>query len=107
MEKLAELIGNRFREIRKEKGLKQEDMESFGISYRYYQKIEAGKANLTLNTIEKIARALKIDPRELFVLPLDASGEFNELAALVGKVISKKDKKSARKLNVIIREILR
>jgi len=67
MEKLAVLIGTRIKDIRKEKGLKQEDMEGFGISYKYYQKIETGKVNITLNTIEKIAKALNVDSRELFI----------------------------------------
>ena len=106
MEKLAVLIGNRIKEIRKEKGLKQEDMEGFGISYKYFQKIETGKVNVTLKTLEKIASALDIDARDLFILPLDKSKEINELAALVKEIIRKDDRKSARKLNTFIREIL-
>jgi len=107
MEKLAELIGNRLKEIRREKGLKQEDMEGFGISYKYYQKIETGKVNVTLETIEKIAGALGTDARSIFALPLNKSREVNELAALVGVIIEKGDRKSARKLNLFIKEILR
>lgn len=106
METLAKLIGNRIREIRKEKGLRQEDMEDFGLSYRYYQNIETGKANVTLNTIEKIARALEIEVEALFFFPLDRSKEANELVALINQLIRKKDMKSIRKLNLIIREIL-
>ena len=74
MEKLAVLIGNRIKEIRKERGLKQEDMERFGLSYKYYQKIERGKVNVTLGTIEKIARALDMDVRELFPFPWESPG---------------------------------
>lgn len=106
MEKLAKLIGNRIKGIRKERGLRQEDMEEFGISYRYYQKIESGKANVTLNTIEKIAGAFKIDPVELLALPLGKSRETNELAVSVAEIIRKDDKKAARKLNLLIKEIL-
>ncbi len=106
MGKLSVLIGNRIREIRKKKGLRQEDMEGFGINYKYYQRIETGKANVTLNTIEKIAIALKIDPLELFILPLDKSAEINELASLITEIIQKNDKKSAKKLNLLIKEIL-
>ena len=106
MGKLAVLIGNRIKEIRKGKGLKQEDMEGFGISYKYYQKIERGKVNITLNTIEKIAKALDIDARELFILRLDKSKKINELAALIREIIKKNDKKSAMKLNLFIKEIL-
>jgi len=58
MGKLSILIGNRIKELRKRKGLKQEDMEKFGINYKYFQKIEGGRANVTLQTLEKIAKAL-------------------------------------------------
>ena len=106
MGKLAVLIGNRIREIRKEKGLKQEDMEGFGISYRYYQKIESGRANVTLNTIEKIAGAFKIDATELFILPLGEPREINELSAVIVSLVKKNDRKALRKLNLFIKEIL-
>jgi len=106
MKKLSVLLGNRIKEIRKEKGLRQEDMEGLGISYKYYQKIESGKVNVTLNTIEKIADALSVDASDFFVLPLDNSREVNELAAQVRQIIKKRDKKSIKKLNLFIKEIL-
>ena len=106
MGKLPVLIGNRIREIRKKKGLRQEDMEGFGISYKYYQRIETGKTNVTLNTIEKIASAFGIDPTEFFILPPNKSNEVNELAASIIEIIRKNDKKSARKLSLLIKEFL-
>jgi transcriptional regulator with XRE-family HTH domain len=106
MGKLAVLIGDRIRAIRKERGLKQEDMEMFGLSYKYYQKIERGKVNVTITTLEKIAKALDIDTKELFVFPLDKSREVNELVALIGEIIKKDDRKTARKLSLFIKEIL-
>jgi transcriptional regulator with XRE-family HTH domain len=106
MEKLAVIIGDRIRAIRKKRGLKQEDMERFGLSYKYYQKIERGKVNVTLSTLEKIAKALDIDIKELFVFPLDKSRDVNELVALIGEIIKNNDKKTAKKLNLFIKEIL-
>lgn len=92
---LAKLIGEKLREIRKAKGLRQEDMEALGINYKYYQKIEAGKINLTLKSIEKISQALKIDPRDLFFYE-------GELAGLLSG-LSKKD---IRKIKIFLKEIL-
>jgi transcriptional regulator with XRE-family HTH domain len=106
MEKLSELIGNRLKEIRKEKGLRQEDMDGLGLSYKYYQRIEAGKVNLTLNTLEKIAKALSIDVTDLFILPLSTSKEINKLTAQINKIIKTKDNKAIRKLNLFIGDIL-
>ena len=106
MENLSVLIAKRIKEIRKEKGLRQEDMEGFGFNYRYYQKIESGKANITLNTIERIAKAFEIKPSEFFTLPLDSSNETDELTSLINQLIKKKDRKSIRKITVFIKEIL-
>ena len=79
MADLAFLIGKRIREIRRRKGLRQEDVEALGISYKYFQKVETGKANVTLKTIEKIASALKVDPTEFFDFPKAKSSEFVKL----------------------------
>ena len=106
MEKLAVLIGKRLKELRKLRGLNQEDMENFGLNYRYYQKIETGRANVTLATLEKIARALNADPAELFILPLGTSKEQNEIAVMFSEMMKKKDKRALKKLKVFIRDIL-
>jgi transcriptional regulator with XRE-family HTH domain len=103
---LAKLIGNRIKEMRKRKGLRQEDMENFGLNYRYYQDIEAGKANLTLATIAKIASALDVDVTDLFSMPFSPSTEGAELISEVEKIVRKDDRDAIRKLMVVIREII-
>lgn len=62
-------LGKRIKQLRKEKGLRQEDMEDHGIAYKYYQRIEAPgskPANITMRTLLKIANALEVEPREFF-----------------------------------------
>ena len=66
---LANLIGRRLRETRVAQGLRQQDMEGRGISYKYYQRIESGKVNLTLRSLEKLASALGIKIIDLFQRP--------------------------------------
>ena len=52
--------------LRKKKKMTQEDMESFELSLRQYQRIESGQTvNITLSNIFKIARAFKIKPSQL------------------------------------------
>jgi transcriptional regulator with XRE-family HTH domain len=68
-ENLANLVGRRLREIRLAQGLRQEDMQGKGISYKYYQRIEAGKVNLTLRSLEKLTSALGIKALDLFQRP--------------------------------------
>ena len=59
------LAGRRARQLRKAKGLTQEDMNRFGFEYRYYQRIEYGERNISLKTINKLARAFGVHPSEL------------------------------------------
>ena len=61
-------LGKRIAKLRKDKGLRQEDMEDFGIAYKYYQRIEAPgsrPANITMKTLLKIARSLEVEPFDL------------------------------------------
>ena len=60
------LIGKRVRQLRTEKGLRQEDMCEFGFDYKYYQRIEYGEKNLTLKTLNKLAKAFDVPVAELF-----------------------------------------
>ena len=44
----------------------QEDAaDIMGFHYKYYQKIESGSVNLTLDSIEKISKAFGISPKKL------------------------------------------
>jgi len=68
-EELARKLGKRIQKLRKARGLRQEDMEEFGIPYKYYQRIESPgshPANLTLKTLLKIANAFEVELAELF-----------------------------------------
>lgn len=64
--RLMRLVGRRARELRIAKGLKQEDMCRFGFEYKYYQRIEYGEKNVTLRTLDKLARAFGVPVSELF-----------------------------------------
>jgi len=57
----------RLRSLRKQRGFTQERFaEAAGLSYKYYQQIEAGrKRDLRLSTLTKIAGALRIEVSEL------------------------------------------
>jgi len=52
-------LGRRVREIRKRKGLSQEDMISFGFSARHWQQIEAGRP-ITLRTLLRICDTFRM-----------------------------------------------
>ncbi len=58
-------FGNRCRELRKERGLTQEQMADLGFSTRFYQRIEAGKP-IHFNTVLKLKNAFAVTLSQLF-----------------------------------------
>ena len=61
-------LAKRIRELRKKRGLTQEKTaETAGLKYKYFQRVEGKKPpNMRVETIEKIAKALKIQIADLF-----------------------------------------
>lgn len=59
-------LGKRIKEIRIKGGYSQEELASLAKLHRtYISDIERGGRNVSVENIEKIARALKIEPSEL------------------------------------------
>jgi transcriptional regulator with XRE-family HTH domain len=65
-DRLMRLLAKRIQTLRKEAQLTQEQMQDYGFNYRYYQEIESGTANLTVKTLNRLARAFKVQPMEFF-----------------------------------------
>jgi len=64
---LHKKFGQRVKELRKNKGLTQEDLAfAIGVDRSYMGFIERGERNPTLDKIGKIAKALKVSWKELF-----------------------------------------
>lgn len=60
-------MGNKLRDIRKEKKMTQEDVaDKAGIAVSQVGRIERGKLNPSISTIFVIALALDVEPKELF-----------------------------------------
>lgn len=103
------LLGRRIRVLRSARGLRQEALESRGLNYKYYQRIEAGRCNLTLSTLQKIASALEVKVEDLFQFPLGSSQhlpEAQEIIGLVTAMIAGQDRGALKKLQIFIMEIL-
>lgn len=65
-------VGGKVRAARKSQALNQrEAATSARISYRYYQRIEAGKANITMATLIRLAQLYKIHPCDLLPTKFD------------------------------------
>ena len=60
-------FGQRVRERREEQGLSQRKLAlMIGMDNTYLGRIEAGRCNLSIDTMSRIASALDIEIRELF-----------------------------------------
>jgi transcriptional regulator with XRE-family HTH domain len=60
-------IGERIKRIRTSRGLSQKEVVlNAGIDKAQFSRIENGKTDTTINTVEKIAKALGISTAELF-----------------------------------------
>jgi DNA-binding XRE family transcriptional regulator len=65
--KVLNLFGEKVRELRKERGLSQEQLAFDADLHRtYIGMIERAEKNVTLINIEKIAKALKVNIKDLF-----------------------------------------
>ena len=95
------LIGARIRELRKEQGLTQEDVADMAkLNPSYYGRIERGEINVTVDTLLKIADALKVDLTSLLGLPqLKNDLSEKELRAKLRKVI---ENEKAERLQALI-----
>jgi transcriptional regulator with XRE-family HTH domain len=67
MTDVLKLVGSRIREIRKEKGLSQEQVgEAADFHYSYIGRIERGEKNISLLTLSRIADALGVGVHQFF-----------------------------------------
>lgn len=69
-------LGQKVRDLRRQKGFTQEDMISFGFSARHWQQIEAGRP-ITVRTLLRIGEAFSVSLASL-VGSLDDSDEKSE-----------------------------
>ena len=65
--KILVSFGNRVKELRKARGLSQEELSFKAELHRtYIGMIERAEKNITLSNIERIAKALEVDIKNLF-----------------------------------------
>ncbi len=66
MADIQKKFGDKLRELRKQKGLSQEDLAlKSGLHRTYISDIERGSRNLSLKNIERIAKALGLATKSL------------------------------------------
>ena len=64
--RLAEKFGENVRKVRLERGMTLEVLaDEVGLAYTYVGQIERGRRNPTLDVVDRIAAALKVQPMSL------------------------------------------
>jgi transcriptional regulator with XRE-family HTH domain len=72
--KEAGIFADHFRMLRKKKGLTQNDLAiEANVDVTTIARIEAGRQNITLDTIFGLSKALGIMPQELFAFEVESS----------------------------------
>jgi transcriptional regulator with XRE-family HTH domain len=71
-----ERVGARIRQLRKAAGLTQERLaRKAAMDYKYLGSVERGERNVTLENLERIVKALGVEPYELFAFRAKASAK--------------------------------
>lgn len=66
------LLGQRIRDVRKQKNMSQEDLaDTSGLALSQIGRMERGDINATLSSVFSICRAMEINVAELFDFKLD------------------------------------
>ena len=67
MRTTKQLLGARIKEIRRERGLSQEELsEQVGIDAKHLSRIEVGGSYPSLDTLEKIGKILNVELKDFF-----------------------------------------
>ncbi len=74
-----ELLGLKIKELRKKNHFTQEQLaEMLNLDFGYISKLEVGRNFPALGTLEKIAKALKVEIYELFQFTNEKSSDFKQ-----------------------------
>ena len=69
-------VGKKLKRIREKRGITQEQFEEkTGINAKYISAVESGQKNVTIKTLDKIAKGLEIEIYEIFLFPYEVQSE--------------------------------
>lgn len=107
MESTKELLGRRIKELRKMKGLSQEELsEKVDIDPKHLSRIEVGRGFPSLDTLEKIAKALNVEMKDFFEFAHEARSAKELMKTLEG-LAKETDEDSLRLLVKVARAVVR
>ena len=106
MANTKELLGKRIRSLRRMADLSQEQLaEKAGLSYKYLGEVERGKANVTVDILEKVATALDVEMMDLFDYEHELEGK--KLKQKVNAFVREANEKDLKAVYRIMKAIVK
>lgn len=106
MKTTKELLGARIKELRKARGLSQDQLsEKINIDPKHLSRIEVGKSYPSLDTLEKISKVLKVEIKDLFEFMHKARSK--DVGKNINTLIKEADEDEQQIILKIIRAIVR
>ncbi len=102
-----ELLGVRIQELRKMRGLTQDQLsEKVGIDAKHISRIEVGRSFPSLDTLEKLANALKVELSSFFEFDHKAKGT-RELKKVINELLRDVNEDKLRMAVKVLKAMLR
>ncbi|EIX0499058.1 helix-turn-helix transcriptional regulator [Enterococcus faecalis] len=107
MQSLKLFIAKRIKYLRKENGMSQEKLsELSNLPDTYINKIENGRINLQVDTLEKVIQGLEINYDEFFQAKfVETSGELNTLITSLEKLPMEQQKACLKAFQLLVEQM--
>jgi transcriptional regulator with XRE-family HTH domain len=105
---MREEVGRRIRELRKARGLTQaQAAERAALNVNYYADTERNGANLTLDTLERVADALEVPIGDLFRFTSDETDDDGrEVIERVRRIVEHGPAERVKRLRIFLEQVL-
>lgn len=105
-ESILKLIGKRIRDLRKEKGLSQEQLgELANLNYTYIGGVERAETNISVLNLTKIAEAMNVGVYDLFSYTKASSkakGKSNDMEQILDLLLTISPKEVRKAKNILL-----
>ncbi len=107
MEPISAQIGQRLKEVRKKRGLTQEQLgEMLGLNYKYIGLIERGERVPSIQTLVRISEQLNVAIKEFFDSPISGRAVEKELILYrIWNSLKKRPKKDLLQAERVIKNL--
>ncbi|SEB74137.1 helix-turn-helix transcriptional regulator [Paenibacillus sp. GP183] len=105
-ESTLKLVGKRIRDLRKERGLSQEQLGDLAnLNYTYIGGVERSETNISVLNLTKIAQALNVGVNELFTytrLSNQTKGKSHDMEQIIDLLLSLNPREVKKAKNILM-----